>query len=192
MTVAAGLALLAAGLVMLSQVHIATSYDFVAAGLAVSGLGTGVSISAAMSVVMEAVGGDEAGTGASLNSALRQVGGAVAVAVLGSVLSSAYARHLRPTLATLPAGGGGSPRLRYPGHAGREPPAIEGPSPPSRGRRGVPPRLEHGHAPLRWRRRGRRAHEPALSARARHLRHRSAPATSSRDLRAGRYATMTR
>ncbi len=102
-TVAAGLALLAAGLVMLSQVHIATSYDFVAAGLAVSGLGTGVSISAAMSVVMEAVGGDEAGTGASLNSALRQVGGAVAVAVLGSVLSSAYARHLRPTLATLPA-----------------------------------------------------------------------------------------
>ncbi|MGP8205987.1 MAG: MFS transporter [Acidimicrobiales bacterium] len=102
-TVAAGLALLAAGLVMLSQVHLATGYPFVAAGLALAGLGTGASISAAMSSVMAAVGSDEAGAGASLNSALRQVGGAVTVAVLGSMLASMYARDLRPALAALPA-----------------------------------------------------------------------------------------
>ena len=102
-TVAAGLALLAAGLLVLSQVHLATGYGLVAAGLALCGLGTGASIAAAMNAVMAAAGGDEAGIGASVNSALRQVGGAIAVAVLGSVLSASYARDLRPALAALPA-----------------------------------------------------------------------------------------
>ena len=101
--VASGLALLVGGLATLSQVHLTTGYAYVAAGLALCGLGTGLAIAAAMNAVMAAVGGDEAGTGASLNSALRQVGGAVAVAVLGGVLSSAYARHLRPALGALPA-----------------------------------------------------------------------------------------
>jgi EmrB/QacA subfamily drug resistance transporter len=103
LAVAAGLTLLAGGLVMLSQVHLATRYAFVAAGLAVCGLGTGASIAAAMNAVMAAARGDEAGIGASVNSALRQVGGAIAVAVLGTVLSTTYARELRPALAALPA-----------------------------------------------------------------------------------------
>jgi EmrB/QacA subfamily drug resistance transporter len=101
-TVAAGLGLLAGGLVLLSQVHLATSYGFTAAGLALCGLGTGASIGAAMDAVMAAAGG-EAGIGASVNSALRQAGGAVTVAVLGGVLSSAYARDLGPELASFPA-----------------------------------------------------------------------------------------
>ena len=41
---AAGLALLAGGLVMLSQVHLATGYAVVAAGLALCGLGTGAAM----------------------------------------------------------------------------------------------------------------------------------------------------
>jgi EmrB/QacA subfamily drug resistance transporter len=102
-TVAAGLAVLAAGLIVLSQVHLGTSYALVATGLALCGTGTGVSIGAAMNAVMTAAGGDEAGIGASVNSALRQAGGAIAVAVLGSVLSATYARDLRPALTGLPA-----------------------------------------------------------------------------------------
>jgi len=101
--VAAGMALLTGGLAMLSQVHVATAYAFAAAGLGLCGLGTGAAIAAGMNAVMAAAGGDEAGVGASLNSALRQVGGAIAVAVLGSVLAASYARDLRPALATLPA-----------------------------------------------------------------------------------------
>jgi EmrB/QacA subfamily drug resistance transporter len=103
LTVAAGLALLTGGLVMLSQVRLATGYAFVAAGLTLCGLGTGASIAAAMNEVMAAAGGDEAGTGASVNSVLRQVGGAIAVAVLGGVLLAGYARALGPALAALPA-----------------------------------------------------------------------------------------
>jgi hypothetical protein len=38
-----------------------------------------------------------------VNSALRNAGGAITVAVLGSVLSATYARDLRPALAALPA-----------------------------------------------------------------------------------------
>jgi EmrB/QacA subfamily drug resistance transporter len=102
LTVVAGLALLTGGLAMLSQIHLATGYAFVAAGLALCGLGTGAAIAAAMDAVMTAAGGDEAGIGASVNSALRQVAGAIAVAVLGSVLSTTYARDLRPALAVLP------------------------------------------------------------------------------------------
>jgi EmrB/QacA subfamily drug resistance transporter len=102
-TVAGGLALLVAGLAVLSQVHLTTEYTVVAAGLALCGLGTGASIAAAMDAVMAAAGGDEAGAGAAVNSTLRQVGGAIAIAVLGSVLSASYAHALRPTLAVLPA-----------------------------------------------------------------------------------------
>jgi hypothetical protein len=108
--VAAGLALLTGGLAMLSQIHLATGYGFVAAGLALCGLGTGAAIAAAMDAVMTAAGGDEAGIGASVNSALRQVGGAIAVAVLGSVLSITYARDLGPALAALPARGAAEAR----------------------------------------------------------------------------------
>ena len=103
LTVAAGLALLTAGLAVLSQVQLATGYAAVAAGLALCGLGIGLSIAVAMDAVMAAAGGDEAGAGAAVNSTLRQVGGAVAVAVLGSVLAASYTRGIQPALATLPA-----------------------------------------------------------------------------------------
>src|SRR5262249_35058402 len=104
LTVAAGLALLTAGLAVLSQVHLATGYPVVAARPALCGPRTRASLTAAaMDAVMAAAGGDEAGAGASLNSTLRQVGGAVAVAVVGSALSASYTRALRPALDTLPA-----------------------------------------------------------------------------------------
>jgi EmrB/QacA subfamily drug resistance transporter len=102
-TVAAGLTLLAGGLAMLSQIRPATGYAFVAAGLALCGLGTGASMGAAMDAVLAAAGGGEAGIGASVNSALRQAGGAITVAALGGVLSAGYARALGPALAALPS-----------------------------------------------------------------------------------------
>lgn len=102
-TTAAGLALLTAGAVVLSQVRLTTGYGLVATGLALCGLGTGTAIAAAMDQVMAAAGGDEAGVGASLNTTLRQTGGAVSIAVLGAVLSASYARALNPALTHLPA-----------------------------------------------------------------------------------------
>jgi hypothetical protein len=70
-----------------------------------------------MDAVMAAAGGDEAGVGAAVNSTLRQVGGAIAVAVLGSVLSAGYARTLRPALAGLPAAEAATARASIAGAA---------------------------------------------------------------------------
>ena len=117
LTVAGGLALLTAGLALLSQIHLATGCAVVATGLTLCGLGTGAAVAAAMDAVMAAVGGDEAGAGAAVNSTLRQVGGAIAVAVLGSVLSAGYAGSLRPDLAGLPAGEAATARASIAGAA---------------------------------------------------------------------------
>ena len=192
LTVAAGLALLAGGLVMLSQVHLATGYPFVAAGLALCGLGIGASIAAAMNAVMAAVGGDEAGIGASLNSALRQVGGAIAVAVLGSVLSSHLCQRpaARPRRPASP-GRRHRARFHHPGRASRQPPAIRRPRPANRRRNRVPARHEHRHAHLRRRRRRRHPRQPAVSAGPCPLRRR-APAAGPRGRGSRRrYAIMT-
>jgi EmrB/QacA subfamily drug resistance transporter len=102
-TVAGGLALLTAGLIVLSRVHISTGYGVVATGLTMCGLGIGASIAAAMDQVMAAVGGGEAGAGASLNSALRQITGGITIAVLGSILSDTYSSSLGPAVSRLPA-----------------------------------------------------------------------------------------
>jgi len=101
--VAAGLAVLTAGLAVLSQVHPNTGYAVVAAGLALCGLGTSIAMATATDGVMAAAGGDEAGAGASVNAAARQVAGSIAVAALGSVLSASYTRAVSPALARLTA-----------------------------------------------------------------------------------------
>jgi EmrB/QacA subfamily drug resistance transporter len=100
-TVVAGLVLLAAGLVLLSWVEADSSYGTVAVALALCGLGVGGAMAPAMEAVTAEVG-DESGAGAAVANTLRQVGGALAVAVLGSMLSTVYAGRLAETSAGLP------------------------------------------------------------------------------------------
>jgi hypothetical protein len=52
--------------------------------------------------IMSTVPRERAGAGSAVNSTLRQVGGALGVAVLGSVLSSSYRSGVTPALADLP------------------------------------------------------------------------------------------
>jgi EmrB/QacA subfamily drug resistance transporter len=102
-TVVAGLLLLGTGLLVLSGVSITSTYTLSLVGLLLSGLGVGAAMAAAMDAVLGAVGGDEAGAGAAINSTLRQVGGALAIAILGSALAASYTHSLSPTLAALPS-----------------------------------------------------------------------------------------
>ena len=53
--------------------------------------------------VMASLPRERAGVGSAVNNTIRQVGGALGVAVLGSVLSSVYRGDMKPTLAGLPA-----------------------------------------------------------------------------------------
>ncbi|ASQ94220.1 MFS transporter [Streptomyces sp. 11-1-2] len=52
--------------------------------------------------IMQALPRQKAGSGSALNNTFRQVGGALGVAVLGSVLSSTYREGIRGTLAAVP------------------------------------------------------------------------------------------
>jgi hypothetical protein len=45
---------------------------------------------------------NRAGVGSAVNDTTRQVGGALGVAILGSLLSSAYASHIAPVLNAIP------------------------------------------------------------------------------------------
>src|SRR4029077_17367899 len=69
----------------------------------VQGAGLGLAVPAATFSVMEALPRERAGAGSALTNTARQVAVALSVAVLGSVLSSAYRTSLNPTLAHLPA-----------------------------------------------------------------------------------------
>jgi EmrB/QacA subfamily drug resistance transporter len=69
----------------------------------VQGSGLGLAIPAATATVMEALPRERAGAGSALTNTARQVAVALSVAVLGSILSSAYRSSLNPSLAHLPS-----------------------------------------------------------------------------------------
>ena len=72
--------------------------------LSVQGLGMGAVMAPATESIMSVVPREKAGAGAAVNNSVRQVGGALGVAILGSVLAASYSAHLQPALDALPAG----------------------------------------------------------------------------------------
>jgi EmrB/QacA subfamily drug resistance transporter len=69
----------------------------------VFGLGMGNVIAPASTVVQNALPLSLAGAGSAVQNTVRQVAGALGVAVIGTVLSTRYAHYLAPTLDQLPA-----------------------------------------------------------------------------------------
>lgn len=98
-----GLIISTGALVALARVEVDTSMRLFGVALAVFGLGLGVAMTSAMDAVLGSLPRDRAGSGSGVVNALRQVSGALGVAILGSVLSSLYRRSLDDAnLATLP------------------------------------------------------------------------------------------
>jgi Na+/melibiose symporter-like transporter len=71
--------------------------------LSVQGLGMGAVMAPATESIMSVVPREKAGAGAAVNNSVRQVGGALGVAILGSVLATAYQAQLGRALDGLPA-----------------------------------------------------------------------------------------
>ncbi|WP_211318606.1 MFS transporter [Nocardioides silvaticus] len=99
--VAAGPAVLAAGVAIGAFTDLQSSYGFVAAWLATAGLGIGMALAPAMDAVLDALPTEHAGSGTAITMTLRQTGGALGVALLGSLLAEGYAG--RVNTAGLPA-----------------------------------------------------------------------------------------
>ncbi|WP_406285808.1 MFS transporter [Embleya sp. NBC_00896] len=85
-----GLFVLGGGLLMGATGSVHDGYGWTAAWLTVSGLGLGLSLVPAMDAVMANLAPERTGMGSALVQTLRQVAGALGVAILGSVLASAY------------------------------------------------------------------------------------------------------
>jgi EmrB/QacA subfamily drug resistance transporter len=102
LTVASGFVLLAAGFAIGASTGVHSGYRLVAAWISIVGVGVGFTLPTAMDAALGALSPSHSGVGSGVIQAFRQVGGTIGVAVLGTVLSSAY--HARLDLAGLPAG----------------------------------------------------------------------------------------
>ncbi|HEX2701574.1 MAG TPA: MFS transporter [Acidimicrobiales bacterium] len=100
--VAGGLTVVAAGLALLSLSSAATSYPQLAASLVVMAVGMGSSMAPATASIMSSVPQGKAGVGSAVNDTTRELGGALGVAVLGSLAASQYASALAPALGDVP------------------------------------------------------------------------------------------
>ncbi len=92
--VTAGLTLIALGLGLLSTIHATTPYSVVITYFLIMSVGMGMTMAPATESVMGSLPRAKAGVGSAVNDTTRQVGGALGVAIIGSVVSSAYAGNI--------------------------------------------------------------------------------------------------
>ncbi|MDE2281196.1 MAG: MFS transporter, partial [Actinomycetales bacterium] len=88
--VVAGMALIALGLQLLSAVTIHTTYTDALPAFFLLGIGSGLAIAPCTDAVMGSVPTKLAGTGSATNSTALQIGSALGVAVIGSLLAARY------------------------------------------------------------------------------------------------------
>jgi len=86
----AGMVIVAVGFALLTTVTMRTTYVGVLPAFFLLGIGTGLAIAPCTDSVMGSVPADLAGVGSATNSTALQIGGALGVAVLGSLLSTRY------------------------------------------------------------------------------------------------------
>jgi EmrB/QacA subfamily drug resistance transporter len=99
-----GFALIVAGFVLMATVDADTPYAVIAVALMLIGAGMGMTAAPATGSIMEAVPLNKAGVGSAVNDTTREVGGALGIAVLGSIANSVYRSNIdQGDLAALPA-----------------------------------------------------------------------------------------
>ena len=86
--------LLAVGLFLGSTMSVGSSGLFVAAWMAVAGLGTGIAMATAMSAALVQLSEEKSGVGSGVMQAVNKTGGPLGIAILGSVLSAGYLARL--------------------------------------------------------------------------------------------------
>jgi EmrB/QacA subfamily drug resistance transporter len=100
--VAAGLATVGGALYLLGTCGVDTGYGRVALALSMMGVGMSLAMSPATESVMGSLPKAKAGIGSAMNDVVREVGGTLGVAVLGSVLASSYGNGMDGAVDGLP------------------------------------------------------------------------------------------
>lgn len=99
---AIGFLLLSGGFALLSTTSASDGYGRLVVALVVLGMGSGLVGPAAYGTLLGALPPERAGVGSAVNDTVQQVGQALSVAILGSVLTSAFS-HAMPSGVTGPA-----------------------------------------------------------------------------------------
>jgi MFS family permease len=89
-----GLVLVAAVLLVISRVGTASPYWLLLAGLIPLGAGMGAAMTPATAAITEGLPAAQQGVGSALNDLSREVGGALGIAVIGSIVTAAYRSNL--------------------------------------------------------------------------------------------------
>jgi len=96
----AGFALMAIGLFLGTRTTVQASDLFIVAWTGIIGLGLGFAMPSAADAAIGALSPENSGKGSALVTAIRQVGGTLGVALLGTILGTSYRNHL--VLSALP------------------------------------------------------------------------------------------
>jgi len=99
LTMAAGLALIAAGLWQISGATVTTTFAGTVVGMVLLGAGAGLAIPTATGSVIGSVPESDSGVASATNTTAIQLGGALGVAVVGSLLATRYQDTMTAALA---------------------------------------------------------------------------------------------
>lgn len=99
-----GLSIVATSLIALTFLQIKTPLWLLLGVFFLFGLGMGNVIAPASTVMQNVLPLARAGAGSAVQNTVRQVGGALGVAIVGTVLATQYARNLESSVASLPEG----------------------------------------------------------------------------------------
>jgi EmrB/QacA subfamily drug resistance transporter len=95
----AGMALMGLGLLDLSTAGVRTAYPALALAVAIMGAGMGLVMAPASTTIMTTVPAHQAGAGSAINDTIREVGGALGIAIVGSLSAAVYRSRLASVLA---------------------------------------------------------------------------------------------
>lgn len=101
-TVAMGMFIVALGTFLLSRISADTPYVLFAICMVIMALGMSFAMSPTTDLLMSSVPRHRAGMGSAMNDTTRELGGALGIAVLGSLLASQYASKITVAAAQLP------------------------------------------------------------------------------------------
>jgi Na+/melibiose symporter-like transporter len=100
--VAGGLGVAATGMLLLAGIDVGSDYGDLVLSQVVLALGMGLSMAPATEAIMGSLPPAKAGVGSAVNDTTRELGGALGIAVLGSLFASRYAASLRSEVDGLP------------------------------------------------------------------------------------------
>jgi EmrB/QacA subfamily drug resistance transporter len=104
-TVASGLAIAGTALALMTGLQVSSSYGDLVWRMMLMAFGQALVMAPATESIMGSLPLAKAGVGSAVNDTTRQIGGALGVAIVGSVMSSAYASKITDLFAGTPSAG---------------------------------------------------------------------------------------